>query len=123
MGGSRTTRGIGMTNELEKTAAALVAPHKGILAADESTGTIEKRFKTIGLANTEENRRAYREMLFTTKGFGDHISGVILYDETIRQKAKDGTPFTRVLQANGSIPGIKVDMGTWSMPGSPEEKL
>jgi fructose-bisphosphate aldolase class I len=112
-----------MTNELEKTAAALVAPHKGILAADESTGTIEKRFKTIALANTEDNRRAYREMLFTTKGFGEHISGVILYDETIRQKAKDGTPFTKVLQSAGVIPGIKVDMGTMAMPGSKEEKL
>ncbi len=112
-----------MTHELETTAAALVAPHKGILAADESTGTIEKRFKTISLANTEENRRAYRELLFTTKGFGDHISGVILYDETIRQKTKDGVPFTKVLQSAGSIPGIKVDMGTWAMPGSPEEKL
>jgi fructose-bisphosphate aldolase class I len=112
-----------MTHELETTARALVAPHKGILAADESTGTIEKRFTPIGLANTEENRRAYRDMLFTTKGFGDHISGVILYDETIRQKGRDGTPFTKVLQSSGSIPGIKVDMGTWAMPGSPQEKL
>jgi fructose-bisphosphate aldolase class I len=112
-----------MTAELETTARALVAPHKGILAADESTGTIEKRFKTIALENTEEHRRAYREMLFTTKGFGDHISGVILYDETIRQKAKDGTPFTKVLQKSGAIPGIKVDMGTITMPGSKEEKL
>ena len=110
-------------NQLEKTAQALVAPGKGILAADESTGTIEKRFKGIGLANTEEHRRNYRDMLFTTKGFGDAISGVILYDETLRQKGVQGRPFVDVLKDAGSIPGIKVDKGTVPLPGSPEEKM
>ncbi|HSB39320.1 MAG TPA: class I fructose-bisphosphate aldolase [Gaiellaceae bacterium] len=99
------------SNELELTAQALVAPGKGILAADESHGTIEKRFKGIAVLNTEENRRDYREMLFRTKGAGEFISGVILFDETIRQKAKDGTPFTKVLAAQGILPGIKVDKG------------
>jgi fructose-bisphosphate aldolase class I len=110
-------------SSMEQVAKALVAPGKGILAADESTGTIEKRFKPIGLANTEENRRAYRELLFSTGGFGEFISGVILYDETIRQKSKDGTPFTKVLEKSGSIPGIKVDKGAFALPGSPEEKM
>jgi fructose-bisphosphate aldolase class I len=110
------------SNELELTAQALVAPGKGILAADESHGTIEKRFKGISVANTEENRRDYREMLFRTKGAGEFVSGVILFDETIRQKAKDGTPFTKVLAAQGVIPGIKVDAGTVALPGSPNEK-
>jgi len=110
-------------SSMEQVAKALVAPGKGILAADESTGTIEKRFKPIGLANTEDNRRAYRELLFTTGGFGEFISGVILYDETIRQKAKDGTPLTKILEKAGSIPGIKVDMGAHALPGSPEEKM
>ena len=108
---------------MEQIAKALVAPGKGILAADESTGTIEKRFKPINLANTEDNRRAYREMLFTTAGFGEFISGVILYDETIRQKAKDGTPLTKLLEKSGSIPGIKVDKGAIALTGSPEEKM
>lgn len=111
------------SSELQTTARALVAPNKGILAADESTGTIEKRFKTIQLANIEENRRNYRDMLFTTKGFGDFISGVILFDETIRQKGRDGALFTKTLQAHGSIPGIKVDMGAVPMAGSPNEKI
>ena len=109
-------------SSMQDIAKALVAPGKGILAADESTGTIEKRFKGIHLANTEDNRRAYREMLFTTAGFGDAISGVILYDETIRQKAKDGTPLVKILEKSGSIPGIKVDKGAFALPGSPEEK-
>ncbi|MBK7877504.1 MAG: fructose-bisphosphate aldolase class I [Planctomycetes bacterium] len=109
-------------NELIQTAKALVAPNKGILAADESTGTIEKRFKSIGLSNVEENRRAYRDLLFTTKGFGDFISGVILYDETIKQKSLAGTPFPEVLAKAGSIPGIKVDTGAVALPNSPEEK-
>jgi fructose-bisphosphate aldolase, class I len=108
--------------ELIQTAKALVAPNKGILAADESTGTIEKRFKSIGLANAEENRRAYRDLLFTTKGFGDFISGVILYDETIQQRSLAGTPFPEVLTKAGSIPGIKVDTGAVALPGSPDEK-
>ncbi len=109
--------------ELETTARALVAPGKGILAADESHGTIEKRFQSIQLANTEDNRRAYRDMLFTAKGFGDHVSGVILFDETIQQKGLAGTPFPEVLKKSGSIPGIKVDAGTVAMTGSPEEKI
>jgi fructose-bisphosphate aldolase class I len=109
-------------NELIQTARALVAPGKGILAADESTGTIEKRFKSIGLANAEENRRAYRDLLFTTPKFGEWISGVILYDETIKQKSLAGAAFTEVLAKAGSIPGIKVDTGAVALPGSPEEK-
>jgi fructose-bisphosphate aldolase, class I len=111
------------TTDLSATAKALIAPSKGILAADESTGTIEKRFKTINLENNEDNRRSYRDMLFTTKGFGEWISGVILYDETLRQKGRDGTPFPKLLQAAGSIPGIKVDMGTVNMVGSTNEKI
>jgi fructose-bisphosphate aldolase, class I len=111
------------THELETTARALVAPGKGILAADESTGTIEKRFKSIDLQNTEDNRRNYRDLLFTTKGIGDTISGVILYDETLRQKGRDGALFTKTLQAARVIPGIKVDLGTITMPGSQNEKL
>jgi fructose-bisphosphate aldolase class I len=99
------------TNTLEATARALVAPGKGILAADESTGTIKKRFDTIGVENTEENRRAYRDLLFTTEGIGNHISGVILYDETIRQSSLDGTPFPKLLEGQGVISGIKVDTG------------
>jgi fructose-bisphosphate aldolase class I len=109
-------------HELELTARALVAPNKGILAADESHGTIEKRFKSIGLANTEENRRNYRDMLFTTAGASDFISGVILFDETIKQKGRDGTLFPKTLEKNGIIPGIKVDAGTVALPGSPNEK-
>jgi fructose-bisphosphate aldolase class I len=96
---------------LSATAQALVAPGKGILAADESSGTIKKRFDSIGADSTEANRRAYREMLFTTKDIADYISGVILYDETIRQHASDGTPLVQLLEAQGIIPGIKVDLG------------
>jgi len=98
-------------NELHGTAGALVAEGKGILAADESSGTIKKRFDSIGLESTEENRRAYRDMLFTTPGVEEYISGVILYDETIRQSALDGTPFPELLESKGVIPGIKVDLG------------
>ena len=97
--------------ELHETARALVAEGKGILAADESTGTIKKRFDSIGLESTEENRRAYRDMLFTTPGAEEFISGVILYDETIRQSGQDGTPFPELLASKGVIPGIKVDLG------------
>jgi fructose-bisphosphate aldolase class I len=100
-----------MANELHDTAKALVAEGKGILAADESTGTIKKRFDSISLESTEEHRRAYREMLFTTPGVEDYISGVILYDETIRQSASDGMPFPQLLAEKGVIPGIKVDLG------------
>ena len=102
-------------SELAKIAQAMVASGKGILAADESTGTIEKRFKSINVENTEENRRAYRDMLFSAKGVGDHISGVILYDETLRQKSADGTPFPALLTRLGVLPGIKVDAGAKAM--------
>lgn len=98
-------------NDLAAIAKAMVAPGKGILAADESTGTIGKRFDSIGVENIEDNRRAYREMLFATKGIGEHISGVILYDETLRQKAANGTPFVDMLNKAGVLPGIKVDAG------------
>ena len=99
------------TTSLEETAQALVSPGKGILAADESSGTIKKRFDSIGVESTEENRRAYRDLLFTTPGAEEYISGVILYDETIRQNALDGTPFPKLLESKGVIPGIKVDLG------------
>src|SRR5262245_63860502 len=101
-------------NELEQTARALVAAGKGILAADESSGTIKKRFDSIGVESTEDTRRSYRDLLFTTEGAADHISGVILYDETIRQSSHDGTPFPKLLEAQGIIPGIKVDLGARS---------
>jgi fructose-bisphosphate aldolase class I len=96
---------------LADTARALVAPGKGILAADESDGTIKKRFDTIGVESTEENRRAYRDLLFTTPGTEEYISGVILFDETIRQSSADGTPFPQLLESKSVIPGIKVDKG------------
>ncbi len=98
-------------HDLYETARAIVAEHKGILAADESTGTIAKRFDSIGVESTEENRRFYRQLLFTTAGAEDSIGGVILYDETIRQQADDGTPFPELLASKGVIPGIKVDTG------------
>src|SRR5213082_3645674 len=98
-------------NELHETAKALVAEGKGILAADESDSTIKKRFDSIGVESTEENRRAYRDLLFTTPGAEEFISGVILFDETIRQRADDGTPFPELLASKGVIPGIKVDKG------------
>jgi fructose-bisphosphate aldolase class I len=97
--------------DLAETANALVAEGKGILAADESDGTIKKRFDSIGVESTEDNRRAYRELLFATSGAEDYISGVILFDETIRQSASDGTPFPKLLESKGVIPGIKVDKG------------
>src|SRR6478672_12804991 len=97
--------------QLNETAAAIVAEGKGILAADESDGTIKKRFDSIGVESTEENRRAYRDLLFTTDGAEEFISGVILFDETIRQSASDGTPFPQFLESRGIIPGIKVDKG------------
>jgi fructose-bisphosphate aldolase class I len=100
-----------MGTELHETAKALVAEGKGILAADESDGTIKKRFDSIGVESTEDNRRAYRELLFTTEGAEEYISGVILFDETIRQSSADGTPFPKVLESRGIIPGIKVDKG------------
>jgi fructose-bisphosphate aldolase class I len=110
-------------HDLEAVARAMVAPHKGILAADESTGTIGKRFAAIGIENIEPNRRAYRDMLFGTPDLGAHISGAILYDETIRQQALDGTPFPEVLTKYGIIPGIKVDTGAKDLPLHPGEKV
>src|SRR6267142_5103396 len=110
-------------SEMETTARALVAPGKGILAADESLPTIEKRFKAIGVSPTEENRRAYRELLFTTPGLGEFISGVILFDETIRQRAADGRSFVDVLKAQGILPGIKVDKSAKPLAGFPGEKI
>jgi fructose-bisphosphate aldolase class I len=108
-------------SSLNEVARAMVAPGKGILAADESSGTIKKRFDSINVESTEDRRRAYREMLFTTKGAADSISGVILFDETIRQSAADGTPLTEILEKQGIIPGIKVDKGTTPLAGSPDE--
>jgi fructose-bisphosphate aldolase class I len=110
-------------SELHETAKALVAEGKGILAADESSGTIKKRLDSIGVESTEDNRRAYRDLLFTTEGAEEFISGVILYDETIRQSSADGTPFPKLLQEKGIIPGIKVDMGAKPLVGSPDETV
>jgi fructose-bisphosphate aldolase, class I len=109
--------------ELEKTATELVAPGKGILAADESFGTIGKRFEAVGIASSEESRRAYREMLFTTSGIGEYLSGVILFEETLKQEASDGRSLAKVLEDQGIIPGIKVDKSTVNMPLSPNEKF
>jgi len=111
------------TDELRATALAMVAKGKGILAADESSGTIEKRFKSIGVESSEANRRAYRDMLFTTRGLGQHVSGVILYDETLRQSGHDGTPFPELLKRNGMIPGIKVDTGAKDLALCPGETV
>ena len=108
-------------DQLPEIAQAMVARGKGIIAIDESNATIKKRFDTVGVENTEENRRAYREMLLTTPGLGEHISGAILYDETLRQKTKDGVPFTQVMMDNGILPGIKVDKGTTPLAGFPGE--
>jgi len=108
---------------LQETAEALVADGKGILAADESTGTIKKRFDSIGVESTEENRRDYRSLLFTAPGAGEHISGVILYDETIRQKAADGTPLVQIIERAGVMPGIKVDGGAKPLAGFTEETV
>ena len=108
---------------LESVAATLVADGKGILAADESVATATRRFDTVGIRSTEQSRRAYREMLFTTPGAAEFISGVILYDETIRQKSSDGTPLAEVLSSQGIVPGIKVDTGAEPLAGSPEETV
>src|SRR3989440_1477226 len=109
--------------ELHQTARALVAEGKGILAADESDGTIKKRFDSIGVESTEETRRGYRDMLFTTEGVEEYISGVILFDETIRQTSMDGTPFPKLLESRGIIPGIKVDKGAKPLAGAPGETI
>ncbi len=108
---------------LNETARALVVPGKGILAADESAPTIKKRFDSISVESTEQNRRDYRTLLFTAPGASDHISGVILFDETLRQKAADGQPLVEILQSNGIIPGIKVDLGAKDLAGHPGEKV
>ena len=110
-------------SELAGIAQALVAPGKGILAADESSGTIEKRFTSIGVESTEERRRDYREMLFSTEGASDFISGVILFDETLRQKAQGGTRLADMLSSQGIVPGIKVDKGAKALAGCPGEKI
>ena len=113
-----------MAESLEQIAARMVQPGKGILAADESTGTITKRFDKLGIASTEDSRRDYRELFFRTEeAMRNCISGVILYDETIRQKAKDGTPLPEVIAATGAVPGIKVDKGAWRLALAPGEKI
>ena len=111
-----------MSDQLKATAKAMVAPGKGILAADESFPTIEKRFKSINIASTEEARQGYRNMMFTAPNVGDYISGVILFDETLRQSTNDGVPFPKWLQEQGVIPGIKVDKGAKPLAGFPGEK-
>src|SRR5438034_9097063 len=111
------------TETLEAVAKELVAPGKGILAADKKSGTCEMRWKSINVPSTEENRRAYREVLFTTVGAGEFISGVILFDETIRQKTRDGRTFVEALEGQGIIPGIKVDKGAKPMANFPSEKI
>ena len=110
-------------NTLEDIAAFIVSDGKGILAADESNPTCGKRFDSIGVESTESNRRDYREMLFRSSGMRDNIGGVILFDETIRQDAKDGTSLVKVICDQGALPGIKVDQGLKPLDGSPEETL
>src|SRR5215218_1009771 len=110
--------------ELNKVAQAMVAPGRGILAADESSATIKKRFDAIGVESSADNRRDYRELMFrATDAMKKHISGVILYDETIRQNAKDGTPLVKLIEQAGSLPGIKVDRGTKPLPFCPDEVI
>jgi fructose-bisphosphate aldolase class I len=109
--------------ELRRVAEAMVAPGRGILAADESSGTIAKRFEAIGVQSSEDSRRDYRELLFRANAMKDAISGVILFDETIRQSAKDGTPLVKLIERAGSLPGIKVDKGTKPLPFSPGEVI
>src|SRR5829696_8727603 len=110
--------------QLNKIAAKMVAPGKGILAAAESSGTIKKRFDAIGVESTADSRRDYRELLFrSTDAMKNYISGVILYDETIRQSAKDGTPLVKLVEQAGSIPGIKVDAGAKPLPFCPGETV
>ena len=111
------------TVELSRTISDLIKQGKGILAADESTGTITKRFKPINVESTEENRRLYRELLFTAPHIENYISGVIFYDETLSQKTKEGVPFPQYLQKRGIVPGIKVDKGILPLSGSPEENI
>jgi fructose-bisphosphate aldolase class I len=112
-----------MRADLEQTARALVARGKGILAADETAPTLTKRFEALGIASTPSSRRDYRELLITAPGAAEFLSGVILYDETIRQQSADGTPLVRVCRRSGILPGIKVDLGAKSLAGSPAEKV
>ena len=112
-----------MNHDLESIAATLVAPGKGILAADETVPTLTKRFDTLGIQSTEESRRTYREMLFTAAGIEESISGAIMYDETIRQRSSGGTPLAQVLASHGIVPGIKVDTGAKPLAGSPGETV
>ena len=112
-----------LSQEMEKTVAELTAPSKGILAADESSGTIEKRLKSVNVSSTEEIRRDYRELLFTAPGLGDYISGVILFEETLQQKSAAGVPFPQLLSAQGIVPGIKVDKGTQPLANFPGDKV
>jgi len=111
------------SSDLHETARAIVADHKGILAADESTGTMTKRLDSVGVESTEENRRFYRGLLFSAPGMEESIGGVILYDETIRQAADDGTPFAELLASKGVVPGIKVDTGAHDLAGFQGEKV
>ena len=110
-------------NEIKSVAQAIVAKQKGVLAADESSPTIKKRFDSIKVESTEENRRRYREILFTTKGIEKNVGGVILYDETLRQSTKDGIPFAQLLSSRGIIPGIKVDKGAKALALYPGDKV
>ena len=110
-------------DELKSVAQAIVGKQKGVLAADESSPTIKKRFDSIGVESTEENRRRYREILLTTEGLEQHVGGVILFDETLRQSTRDGVPFAQVLAARGVVPGIMVDKGTKPLPFYPGEKI
>lgn len=110
-------------NDLRATALAMVTDGKGILAADESTGTASKRLEAVNIESTDESRRDYRELLFTTPGLGDYVSGAILYDETIRSKTSDGTPMTKALEDNGLMPGIKVDTGAQPLANAEGEKV
>ncbi len=112
-----------LSGEMEATIARLLAPGMGLLAADESLGTITRRFEQVGVESTEGTRRAYRELLFTAPGIGEQISGVILFDETIRQQAADGTPFPKLLERRGAIPGIKVDQGAKPLAFAPGESV
>lgn len=114
---------MSLPETLDSTVRALLAPGKGILAADESLPTIGKRFKELGIPSTEENRRAYRDLLFSTPGLGEYISGAILFDETMRQRASGGAPLQGLLEAQGIVPGIKVDGGAVPLPAFPGEKF
>jgi len=112
-----------MSHDLERVAESLVADGKGILAADETAPTLTKRFDILGIMSTEQSRRTYREMLFTSPGAADFISGAIMYDETIRQKTSDGMPIAKELESQGILPGIKVDTGAKPFAASPDETV